>query len=118
LVRVAKLKSLLARIHQSNQQRNADDSHQVMKGHLEMNQELRDRVNKEEAEKHALEEQLRCMAFESAFQTDMELIIEKAAQQIVSQVKVWNQYDLQLDLTCTLEHGRYNGVHTAGTASA
>lgn len=85
--RVAKLKSLLARMHQSNQ-KSQEYSVSARQGQLEAAQELRQRVDKEEAQNRALAEQLRCLSFESAFHTDIELAIEKAAQTIAAQVCV------------------------------
>jgi hypothetical protein len=83
--RVTKLKTLLSRMHQSNQ-KNAEDTVLARKNQLEIALEYQQRMTQEEAEKQALEEQLRCLAFESALHSDMELVIEKAAQQLASQV--------------------------------
>ena len=82
--RTVKLKSLLARMRQSHQ-RSAEDS---VSARREAAEELRQRACKEEAERQQLEEQLRCLSFESAFHADMEQAIEKAAQLIASQVCV------------------------------
>lgn len=79
--RVAKLKTLLAKMHQSNQ-KNVEDTVIARKNQLEIALEYQQRMTQEEAEKQALEEQLRCLAFESALHSDMEFAIEKAAQQI------------------------------------
>jgi hypothetical protein len=83
--RVSKLKTLLSRMHQSNQ-KNVEDTVLARKNQLEIALEYQQRMTQEEAEKQALEEQLRCLAFESALHSDMEFMIEKAAQQIASQV--------------------------------
>jgi hypothetical protein len=85
--RVSKLKTLLARMHQSNQ-KNVEDTVLARKNQLEIALEYQQRMTLEEAEKQALEEQLRCLAFESALHSDMELVIEKAAQQLASQVRL------------------------------
>jgi hypothetical protein len=84
--RVSKLKTLLARMHQSNQ-KNVEDTVLARKNQLEIALEYQQRMTQEEAERQALEEQLRCLAFESALHSDMEFMIEKAAQQIASQVR-------------------------------
>ena len=95
---MTKLKSLLARMHQSSQRAQVD-SVSARKGHMEATEELRLRVDKEEAENRALAQQLRCLSFESAFHSDVELAIERAAQSIASQVGVW------LDEACVCDSG-------------
>lgn len=85
--RVVKLKTLLAKMHQSNQ-KNVEDTVLARKNQLEIALEYQQRMTQEEAEKQALEEQLRCLAFESALHSDMEFVIEKAAQQIAAKVGV------------------------------
>lgn len=72
-------------MHQSNQ-RTQEDTQSLRKGQQEAAQELRVRAEREAEENRVLAEQLRCLSFESAFHTDVELAIEKAAQSIAAQV--------------------------------
>lgn len=76
-------------MHQSNQ-KNAEDSVLARKNQLDIALEFQQRITQEEIEKQALEEQLRCLAFESALHSDLEYMIERAAQQIATQVCLLN----------------------------
>eukprot|EP00603_Paraphysomonas_imperforata_P007928 CAMPEP_0114413850 /NCGR_PEP_ID=MMETSP0103-20121206/1074_1 /TAXON_ID=37642 ORGANISM="Paraphysomonas imperforata, Strain PA2" /NCGR_SAMPLE_ID=MMETSP0103 /ASSEMBLY_ACC=CAM_ASM_000201 /LENGTH=1218 /DNA_ID=CAMNT_0001581951 /DNA_START=181 /DNA_END=3837 /DNA_ORIENTATION=- len=81
--RVVKLKGLLAKVHHSHQ-KNAQDTQSARQGHRAAAEELRERVQQQQSQTQHLQEQLRYMSFESAFQTDMEAAIEKAAMQLTS----------------------------------
>ena len=72
-------------MHQSNQ-KNVEDTVLARKNQLNIAMEFQQRITQEEIEKQALEEQLRCLTFESALHSNLEYMIEKAAQQITTQV--------------------------------
>jgi len=82
-----KLKGLLAKVHHSHQ-KNAQDTQSARQGHRAAAEELRERVQQQQSQTQHLQEQLRYMSFESAFQTDMEAAIEKAAMQLTSRQQV------------------------------
>ena len=83
----AKLKSLLARSHQANQ-RNAEDSTVLQKAQREALVELKNIKQKDESERLALMETVRVQSIQSAFHSDIELSIQKAAQELLNQQKL------------------------------
>ena len=86
-----KLKGLLAKVHHSNQ-KNVQDTQSARQGHRVAAEELRERVQEQQSQTQLLQQQLRYMSFESAFQADMETAIEKASQQLTSHQQVCTMY--------------------------
>ena len=94
LNRVVKLKGLLSRTYQANQ-KSLEDSNTMKRAQMETAQELRNHKVREENERKSLEEDLRRQAIESAFQYDMEMIIQRAAEDVISQQGLWIQTQQQ-----------------------
>eukprot|EP01041_Mallomonas_annulata_P005573 gene5573-11222_t len=88
--RVAKLKGLLARTYQSNQ-RNVEDSTAMKKAQLQTEEELKSLRVREEYERKLLEEDLRRQSMQSAFHYDVEMMIQRAADGVISQQGTWAQ---------------------------
>lgn len=88
--RVVKLKSLLSRTYQANQ-RTIEDTDSMKRAQQEVVEELRNLKLREEDEKRTLEESLRQQSVESAFHYDMELIIQRAADGVISNQGTWAQ---------------------------
>lgn len=76
--RVAKLKTLLARMHQASQ-RHTEESAVIKKVQKEAAKEIESVKSKEEREKRLLELQLRNFEIENAFKEDVEISIQRAA---------------------------------------
>jgi hypothetical protein len=85
--RISKLKALLARTHQANQ-RNLEDTAASKKATQDVSIELNSLKQKEELERVTMLESLRVQSIDSAFQYDVELSIQRAAEQMVSQQQI------------------------------
>lgn len=112
-----KLKALLARTHQANQ-KNIEDNHLFKRAQEEALMELKSIKQRDESERKFLLEQVRMRSIESEFKYDVELSIQLAVDEMISQrnaVKVAspggggskdadrNQRDLQLEFTTSTQ---------------
>jgi hypothetical protein len=79
--RITKLKGLLAKVHQANQ-KHSEESSAVRREREEVVRERESLRSREDQERRALELQLRERQIESAFQQDVEIAIQRAAQAV------------------------------------
>ena len=79
--RIAKLKALLARTHQANQ-RNLEEYGNLKRAQQEAEVELRQSEMKNNAELHSLREAIRASSIATAFQYDVDLLIQQAGKRI------------------------------------
>jgi hypothetical protein len=91
--RNSKLKALLARTHLSNQ-RNNEDANVIKRSQKEALLELKNIKEKEDNEKGLLLETLRLASIKSAFQSDIELTIQKAAEDLFYQQQKFAESNL------------------------
>jgi hypothetical protein len=78
-LRVTKLKTLLARMHQASQ-RHSEESTAVKRVQKEAAREIQSVKSKDLSEKRVLELQLRSLEIDAAFKEDVEISIQRAAQ--------------------------------------
>ena len=80
----------MSRTYQANQ-KNLEDSNSLKRVQKETANELKMQRQRDEMERRGLEEDLRRQAIESAFQYDMEMAIQRAADGVISQQGTWIQ---------------------------
>lgn len=88
--RIAKLKGLLAKVHQANQ-KHSEESSAVRRERQEVVRERESLRSREDQERRALELQLRDRDIESAFQQDVEIAIQRAAQAMSESYSITQQ---------------------------
>ena len=88
--RIAKLKALLARTHQANQ-RNLEEFDNLKKTQKEAEGEMRSIDMKKDAELKSLKEVVRASSITNAFQYDIDILIQNAADSMISKQKTMMQ---------------------------
>ena len=88
--RITKLKALLARTHQANQ-RNLEEFDNLKKTQKEAEGEMKNMDLKKDAELESLKEVVRASSITNAFQYDIDILIQNAADTVINKQKTMIQ---------------------------
>ena len=95
--RISKLKTLLARTHQANQ-RNLEEFGNLKRAQREAEDELRQSEEKNNAELTTLREAVRAQSITSAFQYDVDILIQRAADNMFAQQQLQQHKHVQQNI--------------------